>query len=83
MDLIIITIAQLIFTILLCLFVRYNYKKIDNWLLVLVSAISLIPIIGGIIIFAVWVAIFFIMADEHYLSDTKINRFLFRSKFDK
>lgn len=83
MDLIIITIAQLIFTILLCLFVRYNYKKIDNWLLVLVSAISLIPIIGGIIIFAVWVAIFFIMADEHYLSDTKINRFLFKSKFDK
>ena len=81
MDLIIITIAQLIFTILLCLFVRYNYKKIDNWLLVLVSAISLIPIIGGIIIFAVWVAIFFIMADEHYLSDTKINRFLFKSKF--
>lgn len=81
MDFIIITIAQLIFTILLCLFVRYNYKKIDNWLLVLVSAISLIPIIGGIIIFAVWAAIFFIMADEHYLSDTKINRFLFKSKF--
>lgn len=83
MDLIIITIVQLIFTILLGLFVRYNYKKIDNWFIVLVSAISLIPIIGGIIIFAVWVAIFFIMADEHYLSDTKINRFLFRSKFDK
>ena len=83
MDLIIITIAQLIFTILLGLFVRYNYKKIDNWFIVLVSAISIIPIIGGIIIFAVWVAIFFIMADEHCLSDTKINRFLFRSKFDK
>ena len=83
MDLIIITIVQLIFTILLGLFVKYNYKKIDNWFIVLVSAISLIPIIGGLIIFAVWVAIFFIMADEHYLSDTKINRFLFRSKFEK
>ena len=83
MDLIIITIAQLIFTILLGLFVRYNYKKIDNWFIVLVSTISLIPIIGGIIIFASWVALFFVMADEHYLSDTKINRFLFRSKFNE
>lgn len=82
MDLVII-IVQIIFTILLYLFVRYNYRKIDNWFIVLVSAISLIPIIGGIIIFAVWAAIFFIMADEHYLSDTKINRFLFKSKFDK
>ena len=81
MDLIIIIIVQLIFTILLGLFVRYNYKKIDNWFLVLVSAISLIPVFGGIIILATWAAIFFIMADEHYLSDTKINRFLFKSKF--
>ena len=81
MDLIIITIVQLIFTILLGLFVRYNYKKIDNWFIVLVSAISLIPVFGGIIIFAVWAAIFFIMADEHKLPDTKINRFLFKSKF--
>lgn len=80
MDLVII-IVQIIFTILLYLFVRYNYRKIDNWLMVLASAISLIPIIGGIIIFAVWIAIFCIMADEHYLSDTKINRFLFKSKF--
>lgn len=83
MDLIIITIAQLIFTILLGLFVRYNYKKIDNWFIVLVSAISLIPIIGGIIIFATWAAIIFVMANEHYLPDTKINRFLFRSKFNE
>ena len=78
---IIITIAQLIFTILFYLFVRYNYKKIGNWFIVLVSAISLIPVFGGIIIFAVWAAIFFIMDDEHKLPDTKINRFLFKSKF--
>ena len=80
---IIITIAQLIFTILFYLFVRYNYRKIDNWLITIIGVISLIPIIGGIIIFASWVALFFVMADEHYLSDTKINRFFFRSKFDK
>lgn len=79
----IIILVQLVFTILLYLFTRYNYKKIDNWLIVLVSFLSLIPILGGIIIFVVWVAIFFIMADENVLSDTKINRFLFRSKFEK
>lgn len=82
MDLIII-IVQLIFTILLGLFVRYNYKKIDNWFIVLVSAISLIPVFGGIIILATWAAILFIMAEEHYLPDTKINRFLFKSKFNE
>lgn len=79
----IIILAQLVFTILLYLFTRYNYKKIDNWLIVLVSFLSLIPIIGGIIIFVVWGAIFFTMADEHYLPDTKMNRFLFRSKFEE
>ena len=78
-----IIIVQLIFTILFYLFVRYNYRKIDNWLITIIGVISLIPIIGGIIIFASWVALFFVMADEHYLSDTKINRFPFRSKFDK
>ena len=82
MDLIII-IVQLIFTILLGLFVRYNYKKIDNWFIVLVGAISLIPVFGGIIILATWAAILFIMAYEHYLPDTKINRFLFKSKFNE
>ena len=79
----IIILVQIIFTILLYLFVRYNYRKIDNWLITIIGVISLIPIIGGIIIFAVWVAIFFIMADEHYLSDTKINKFFFRSKFNE
>ena len=79
----IIILVQLVFTILLYLFTRYNYKKIDNWLIVLVSFLSLIPILGGIIIFVVWVAIFFTMADENNLSDTKINRFLFRSKFEE
>ena len=83
MDLIIIIIVQLIFTILFYLFVRYNYRKIDNWLITIIGVISLIPIIGGIIIFASWVALFFVMGDEHYLSDTKINRFLFRSKFNE
>ena len=83
MDLIIITIVQLIFTILFYLFVRYNYRKIDNWLITIIGFVSLIPIIGGIIIFASWVALFFVMADEHYLSDTKINRFFFRSKFNE
>lgn len=82
MDLIII-IVQLIFTILFYLFVRYNYRKIDNWLITIIGFVSLIPIIGGIIIFASWVALFFVMADEHYLSDTKINRFFFRSKFNE
>ena len=81
MDLIIITIAQLIFTILLGLFVRYNYKKIDNWFLILVSGILLTPVFGGIILLATWPAILFIMANEDYLPDTKINRFLFKSKF--
>lgn len=83
MDLIIITIVQLIFTILFYLFVRYNYRKIDNWLITIIGFVSLIPIIGGIIIFASWVALFFVMSDEHYLSDTKINRFFFRSKFNE
>ena len=77
----IIILAQLILTMLLYLFVRYNYRKIDNWLVVIVSLISLIPIIGGIIIFVAWVAIFFTMADEYEIPDTKVNRFLFRSKF--
>ena len=83
MEWIIIILVQIIFTILLYLFVRYNYKKIDNWLVVLVSLLSLVPILGGIIIFVALVWIFFMMADENDLSDTKINRFLFRSKFDK
>ena len=79
----IIILVQIIFTILFYLFVRYNYRKIDNWLITMIGVISLIPIIGGIIIFASWVALFFVMADEHYLSDTKMNRFLFRSKFEE
>ena len=79
----IIILAQLVFVILLYLFTRYNYKKIDNWLIILVGFLSLVPILGGIIIFVVWGAIFFTMADENELPDTKINRFLFRSKFDK
>ena len=79
----IIILAQLVFVILLYLFTRYNYKKIDNWLIVLVGFLSLVPILGGIIIFVVWGAIFFTMVDENELSDTKMNRFLFRSKFDK
>ena len=78
-----IIIVQLIFVILFYSFVRYNYRKIDNWLITIIGVISLIPIIGGIIIFASWVALFFVMADEHYLSDTKINRFFFRSKFNE
>lgn len=82
MDLIII-IVQIIFTILLYLFVRYNYRKIDNWLVFLVSAISLIPVFGGIIIFVLYGVVFYMMADEHKLPDTKINRFLFKSKFDE
>lgn len=79
----IILIVQLILMSLLYLFVRYNYKKIDNWFIVLVGAISLIPVFGGIIILATWAAILFIMAYEHYLPDTKINRFLFKSKFNE
>lgn len=83
MEWIIIILVQIIFTILLYLFTRYNYRKIDNWLVVLVSLLSLVPILGGIIIFVALVWIFYIMADENNLPDTKINRFLFRSKFDK
>ena len=80
---IIIISIQLVFTILLYLFTRYNYKKIDNWLIVLVGFLSLIPILGGIIIFVVWGAIFFTMVDENELPDTRMNKFLFKSKFDK
>lgn len=79
----IIILIQLVFTILLYLFTRYNYRKIDNWLVVLVSLLSLVPILGGIIIFAALVWIFFIMADENELPDTRMNKFLFRSKFYK
>lgn len=79
----IIILVQLVFTILLYLFTRYNYRKIDNWLVVLVSLLSLVPILGGIIIFVALVWIFSMMADENDLSDTKINRFLFRSKFEE
>ena len=78
-----IIIVQIIFTILLYLFTRYNYKKIDNWLVVLVGLLSLVPILGGIIIFVALVWIFSMMADEDDLSDTKMNRFLFRSKFEE
>ena len=77
----IILIAQLILMSLLYLFVRYNYSKIDIWLMVLVSGLSLIPIIGGIIILDVWTIILYSMSNEYELSDTKLNRFLFRNKF--
>lgn len=79
----IIILIQLVFAILLYLFIRYNYKKIDNWLIVLVSFLSLIPILGGIIIFAVLVGIFTSMAEDNELPNTKLNRFLFKSKFYK
>lgn len=75
--------TNIFFTILLYLFVRYNYKKIDNWLMVIIGLISLAPILGGIAVFAVWIIILYSMADEYKLSDTKINRFLFRSKFEE
>ena len=79
----IIILAQLVFTILLYLFVRYNYKKIDNWLIVIAGFISLAPILGGLVVLAVWIIILYSMSDEYKLSDTKINRFLFRSKFEE
>lgn len=78
-----IILIQLILTILLYLFVRYNYRKIDNWILVIVGIVSLMPVLGGVVIFAVWVIILSSMSDEYKLSDTKVNRFLFRSKFEK
>lgn len=77
----IIILVQIFFTILLYLFVRYNYKKIDNWLMVIIGLISLAPILGGVAVFAVWIIILYSMSDEYKLSDTKINRFLFKSKF--
>ena len=83
MDLIIITTIQLVFTILLYLFEKYNYQKIDNWLVVLFCIPSLIPFLGGIIIFAVLVEIFTSMAEANELPNTKLNKFLFKSKFDK
>ena len=83
MEWYIIIVVQIIFTILLYLFTRYNYRKIDNWLVVLVSLLSLVPILGGMVIFAALVWIFSMMADEDDLSDTKMNRFLFRSKFEE
>lgn len=79
----IIILVQIFFTILLYLFVRYNYKKIDNWLMVIIGLISLAPILGGVAVLAVWIIILYSMADEYKLSDTKINRFLFRSKFEE
>lgn len=83
MDLIIITTIQLVFTILIYLFVKYNYQKIDNWLVVLFGIPSLIPFLGGLIIFAALVGIFTAMVEENELPNTKLNRFLFKSKFDK
>ena len=77
----IIILIQLIFIILFYIFIRYNYVKIDNWLMVLASVISLIPVLGGAIILATWGALFFVMAEERELPNTKINKFLFRSKF--
>ena len=78
---IIIISIQLIFIILLYLFVRYNYKKFDNWLVILFSLPSLIPFLGGIIIFVVLVGIFTSMAEDNELPNTKLNKFLFKSKF--
>lgn len=83
MNSIIIITIQLVFTILLYLFVKYNYKKIDNWLVILVGFLSLVPILGGMIIFAALVWIFSMMNDEYELPNTKLNKFLFKSKFNK
>ena len=83
MDSIIIITIQLVFAILLYLFIRYNYKKIDNWLVVLFGIPSLIPFLGGIIIFAVLVGIFTSMAEDNELPNTKLNKFLFKSKFEE
>ena len=81
MNTIIIISIQLVFAILLYLFVKYNYQKIDNWLVVLFGISSLIPFLGGIIIFAVLVGIFTSMAENNELPNTKLNKFLFKSKF--
>ena len=61
-----ISLIQLILAILLCVFVKDNYRKIDNELLVLISITSLIPIIGGIIIFIGWVVLFFMIIIKFY-----------------
>ena len=83
MEWYIIIVVQIIFTTLLYLFTRYNYRKIDNWLVVLVGFLSLVPILGGIIIFAVLVGIFTSMAEDNELPNTKLNKFLFKSKFEE
>ena len=78
---IILILVQIILAVLFYLFIDYNCDKIDNWQKIFYSIISLVPIVGLIYFIIRWAVLIMDMSKVPYLPDTKINRFLFGSKF--
>ena len=78
---IILILAQIILAVLFCLFIDYNLEKIDNWQKIFYIIISLVPIVGLIYFIVRWVVLIMDMSEIPRLNDTKLNRFLFGSKF--
>lgn len=81
MILIILILIQVLLWVLFYLFITHNVEPIDNWLTILITLVSLFPIIGFILI-VVWWMLLLVDMSEGTIPDTKINRWLFKNNFE-
>lgn len=81
MILIILVLVQILLWVLFYLFITHNVEPMDNWLTVLLTIVSLLPVIGLIMIVVWWMWLLVDMFEGN-IPDTKINRWLFKSKFE-
>ena len=81
MILIILILIQVLLWVLLYLFITHNVEPMDNWLTILLTLVSLFPIVGFIMIVVWWILLLVDMSEATIL-DTKINRWLFKSNFE-
>lgn len=81
MILIILILIQVLLWVLFYLFITHNVEPMDNWLTILLTLVSLFPIVGFIMIVVWWILLLVDMSEATIL-DTKINRWLFKSNFE-
>lgn len=81
MILIILILVQILLWILFYLFIAHNVEPIDNWITILLTLVALLPIAGPIMVVVGWIWLLVCMS-ENEIPDTKINRWLFKSKFE-
>ena len=81
MILIILILIQVLLWVLFYLFITHNVEPMDNWINILLTLVVLLPIVGLVMIVVGWIWLLVDMSESE-IPDTKINRWLFKSKFE-